>query len=196
MNILLIIVAVALLAGAFYVVSVYNGLQALLTQIEAATQEIGNQLKRQANLIPNLEKSAKAILKQEKSIFEMLTAARKSVNEAVETGSASAIEQAERHIQAILPKLQVVMEDNPEMKSNETVQQFMAELRDTADKVTYARRAVIDLSQQYNQQLVVFPSNIVANVFGFKKQAGLQMPTDGDHLSVSDDETKSPEVSL
>ncbi|MCD8484711.1 LemA family protein [Candidatus Woesebacteria bacterium] len=196
MNTLFIIIVIALLAGAFYVVSVYNGLQALLTQIEAATQEIGNQLKRQANLIPNLEKSAKAILKQEKSIFEMLSEARKSVNQAVETGSASAIEQAEKQIQAVLPKLQVVMEDNPEMKSNETVQQFMAELRDTADKVTYARRAVIDLSQQYNQRLVVFPSNIIANMFGFKKQAGLQMPTDGDHLSVSDDETQSPEVSL
>lgn len=196
MDIGFVIIGVIVIGGAFYVVSVYNGLQALLTQIEAATQEIGNQLKRQASLIPNLEKSAKAILKQEKSIFEMLTAARKSVNEAVESGSASAIEQAEKQIQAILPKLQVIMEDNPEMKSNETVQQFMAELRDTADKVTYSRRAVIDLSQQYNQQLVVFPSNIVAMLFRFEKQAGLAMPSGGDHLSVSAEETKDPEVNL
>lgn len=192
----LIIFGVVLIGGAFYIVSVYNGLQALLTQIEASIQEIGNQLKRQASLIPNLEKSAKAVLKQEKSIFEMLSEARKSVNSAVESGSASAIDKAEKQIQAILPKLQVVMEDNPEMKSNETIQQFMAELRDTSDKVTYSRRAVIDLSQQYNQQLVVFPSNFVAKMFGFKKQAGMAMPQGGDHLTVSEEETADPEVNL
>ena len=196
MDIVLIGVGVIVIGGAFYIVSVYNGMQALLTQIEAATQEIGNQLKRQASLIPNLEKSAKAVLKQEKSIFEMLSAARTSVNAAVESGSASAIEQAEQQIQAILPKLQVVVEDNPELKSNETVQQFMAELRDTADKLMYSRRAVIDLSQQYNQQLVVFPSNLIAGLFRFEKQAGLAMPMSGDHLSVSAKETESPEVNL
>lgn len=196
MDMFFVIIGVVVIGGAFYIVSVYNGLQTLLTQIEAATQEIGNQLKRQASLIPNLEKSAKAVLKQEKSIFEMLTEARKSVNTAVETGSASAIDKAEKQIQAILPKLQVVMEDNPEMKSNETIQQFMAELRDTADKLTYSRRAVIDLSQQYNQRLVVFPSNFVAMMFRFEKQAGLAMPKSGDHLSVSDAEIKDPEVNL
>lgn len=179
-----------------YVVGLYNGLQSLLTQIEAATQEIGNQLKRQASLIPNLESSVKAFMKQEKEVFTLLSQARQSIEKASKSGSASAIEVAEDQLNAVLPRLQVVVEDNPELKSNETVQQFMAELRDTADKLSYSRRAVIDVTQQYNMKLVVFPSNILASLFGFKKQAGLATPNKGAHLEVSEDETKDHKVSL
>lgn len=195
MNALLIIVVIlAVLAG--YAVMVYNGLQTLLTQIEASIQEIGNQLKRQASLIPNLETSVKAFLKQEKDVFTMLTAARKAVDTAAQTGSAAAIDQAEQSLQAVLPKLQILVEDNPELKSNETVQQFMNELRDTADKLTYARRALIDLTQQFNQQLVTFPSNIVAQLFGFQKQSGLATAMSGEHLEVSASEAKDPKINL
>jgi len=191
-----IIILGVLLVAVIYGVSVYNALQTLLTQIEASIQEIGNQLKRQANLIPNLQSSVKAFLKQEKSIFKMLTDARKSVEAAVEDTTGESIEKVERQINQILPKLQVVMEDNPELKSNETIQQFMAELRDTADKLTYARRALIDLTQNYNQKLVTFPSNLVANVFSFKKQKGLATPMSGEHVSVSESETRDVKVDL
>lgn len=192
----LIIIAVLGVGIALWVIGLYNGLQTLLTQIEAAIQEIGNQLKRQASLIPNLQNSVKAYLKQEKEIFGMLTDARKSVTSAAETHSAKDIAEAERQLQAVLPKLQIAIEDNPELKSNETVQQFMAELRDTADKLTYARRAVIDLTQSYNQKLVTFPSNLVANLFGFTKQAGIATAMSGQHVAVSDSEMEDVKVDL
>ena len=192
----LYIVIAAGVVVVIYVVALYNGLQSLLTQIEAATQEIGNQLKRQASLIPNLESSVKAFMKQEKEVFTLLSQARQSVEKASKSGSSAAIDAAQDELNAVLPRLQVVVEDNPELKSNETVQQFMAELRDTADKLSYSRRAVIDLSQQYNMKLVVFPSNIIAGMFGFKKQAGLATPMKGAHLEVSEDETKDHKVSL
>jgi LemA protein len=195
MYVLLAIVGILLAVG-FYVMAVYNSLQTLLTQIEASIQEIGNQLKRQANLIPNLQTSVKAYLKQEKDIFSMLTEARKSVQAAAEKTNAQNLEAVERQLQAILPRLQVVVEDNPELKSNETIQQFMAELRDTADKLTYARRALIDLTQNFNQKLVTFPSNLVANVFGFKKQKGLATPMSGEHVEVSASETGDIKVDL
>ncbi len=195
MSVALIVIAILLVVG-FYVMGVYNSLQTLLTQIEASIQEIGNQLKRQANLIPNLQSSVKAFLKQEKSIFEMLTQARKSVDKAMADTSAKSLEAAEKQIQAVLPKLQVLVEDNPELKSNETIQQFMSELRDTADKLTYARRALIDLTQNFNQKLVTFPSNLVANIFGFKKQKGLVTPLSGEHIEVSASETGDVKVDL
>lgn len=195
MAILLIILGV-LLVAAFYVVGVYNSLQTLLTQIEASIQEIGNQLKRQANLIPNLQTSVKAYLKQEKDIFQMLTDARKSVEQATKKTTAESLEQVEQQLNQVLPRLQVAVEDNPELKSNETVQQFMAELRDTADKLTYARRALIDLTQNYNQKLVTFPSNFVANLFSFKKQKGLVTPMSGEHVEVSAAETQDIKVDL
>jgi len=191
-----IILLIVLVVAGFYIVSVYNSLQTLLTQIEASIQEIGNQLKRQASLIPNLQTSVKAYMKQEKEIFQMLTDARKNVDEAVKTGSAQSISDAESSLQAVIPRLQVAVEDNPELKSNETVQQFMNELRDTADKLTYSRRALIDLTQNYNQMLVTFPSNIIAGIFSFKKQAGLATAMTGSHVEVSMDETKDPKVEL
>ena len=77
-----------------------------------------------------------------------------------------------------------------------TITKFMDELTDTADKLTYARRSVIDLTQSYNEKLVVFPSNVVANLFGFKEEKGLETPLSGEHLSVSQEEMKAPKVDL
>lgn len=189
-------VLVVLAVLAMYGIGIYNALQSLLTEIEAAIQEIGNQLKRQASLIPNLETAAKAYLKQEKEVFGMLTAARQSVAAASTKTSAENLAKVEQQIQEVLPRLQVVVESNPEIKSNETIQQFMAELRDAADKLAYARRAVIDLTQQFNQKLVVFPSNIIAGLFGFRKQTGLATPVSGSHLEVSTAETQDVKVRL
>lgn len=189
----ILIVVLVVLAG--YGIMVYNSFQTLLTQIEAAIQEIGNQLKRQASLIPNLQTSVKAYLKQEKDIFQMLTDARKSVV-AASPNDMRSVEAAEQQLAAVLPRLQVAIEDNPELQSNETVQQFMNELRDTADKLMYSRRAVIDLTQQYNQKLVTVPSNFVAMLFGFKKQSGIATPLTGKHVEVSESETEDVKVDL
>lgn len=192
----LIIIAVIIVAIVLYIISVYNSLQQLKTQIQASIQEIGNQLKRQASLIPNLEASVKGFLKHEKDIFGMLTDARKSVTHAQETGKVKDIDEAISQLQAVVPRLSVAVEDNPELKSNETVTKFMSELTDTADKLMYARRSVIDLSQDYNEKLVMFPSNLVANLFGFKPEKGLSTPSTGAHVEVSEAETKDVKVNL
>lgn len=180
----------------FYVVGVYNSLQTLKTQIKASIQEIGNQLKRQAGLIPNLEVAVKGQLKHEQGIYKMLTEARQSVAKADSSGSAKDIDQAVAKIQNLLPQIQVVVESNPELKANETITKFMDELTDTADKLTYARRSVIDLSQNFNEKLVVFPSNLIAKLFGFTEEKGIVTSTSGAHMEVSSEEEKSPKVSL
>jgi LemA protein len=192
----LIIILVILLAIGFYVMSVYNGLQTLKTQITASIQEIGNQLKRQASLIPNLESSVKSYMKHEKGIFEMLTAARKSVAKAADSGTAKDIDKAIADLQSVVPQMSIAIEDNPELKADQTVTRFMEELTDTADKLTYARRAVIDLSQAFNQKLVTFPSNIVAGLFGFKPEKGLETPLSGSHVAVSNAEMEDVKVNL
>lgn len=181
---------------AIYTVGVYNGFQILKTQITASIQEIGNQLKRQASLIPNLETSVKGYMKHEKGIFKMLTEARKAAEKADKTGKASDIDKAINNIQAMLPKIQILVESNPELKADKTVTKFMDELTDTADKMSYARRTVIDLSQNFNQKLMVFPSNIVAKLFGFTPQKGLATPMSGSHVSVSAKETEDIKVNL
>lgn len=179
-----------------YVVSIYNDLQKLKTQIVASIQEIGNQLKRQASLIPNLQETVKGYLKHEKSIFKMLTDARKAAEKAEKSGNAKDIDAAINQIQSAVPKLSIAVEDNPEMKADKTVTKFMNELTDTADKLMYARRSVIDLSQTYNEKLVVFPSNMVANMFGFKEEKGLATALTGSHVEVSTAEAKDVKVEL
>ena len=191
-----IIPGVILVAIVAYVISVYNTLQRLKTEIEASIQEIGNQLKRQASLIPNLQAAVKGYMKQEKEIFKMLTDARTAAEDAAKSGKASDIEDAINKLNQVMPKINVAVEDNPEIKSDATVTQFMSELRDTADKLMYARRSVIDLSQNYNVKLVTFPSNFVAQMFGFKPEKGLATAMSGSHLSVSESEMSDVKVDL
>lgn len=192
----LLIVGLVALALAGYVISVYNFFQSTKARIKAAIQEIGNQLKRQASLIPNLESSVKGFLKQEKGVFKMLTDARKTVTAAAESGDLDKVEAASQQLQSLIPKLQIAVEDNPELKSDQVVSKLMSELRDTADKLMYARRTVIDLAADYNVRRVTFPSNIVANMFGFEEQKGIDTATEGEHVSVSSAETKDVKVDL
>jgi len=191
----LIILAILIAIG-LYVMGVYNSLQRLKTQIQASIQEIGNQLKRQASLIPNLEASVKSYMSHEKGIFVMLTDARRLVAKAADSGTATDIDQAISKLQAIVPQMSIMVEDNPELKANDTVHKFMSELTDTADKLMYARRTIIDLTQNYNEKLVTFPSSLVASIFGFKPEKGLATPTEGAHVEVSEAETKDVKVSL
>ena len=192
----LTIIILLLLAVAFYLVFVFNTFQRLKTQIVASIQEIGNQLKRQANLIPNLQTAVKGHTGQEQAIYKMLTDARTSVTKAGNSGQAKDVAQAINQVQGLMPQLRVILESNPELKSNETFAKFMNELTDTADKITYANRSVIDLSQAYNEKLVTFPSNLVGKLFNFQKEKGLDTPTTGSHLSVSAQELETPKVDL
>ncbi|HCQ31041.1 TPA: hypothetical protein DIU27_01475 [Candidatus Collierbacteria bacterium] len=191
---LLLLVAAVIIF--FYVVSLYNWFQTALTRITASIQDIGNQLKRQASLIPNLEKSAKGYLKHEKGIYEAIVSARKAVEKASGSKDISKIEAASDAVSSLVPKLQILVESNPEMKGVEVINKLMDELRDTADKLMYARRVVIDLTADFNAKVVTVPSNFVAMIFGFKMQKGLSTPVEGGHLEVSEAETKEPKIDL
>jgi LemA protein len=179
-----------------YAISVFNFLSSARTRIQAAIQEIGNQLKRQVELIPNLETSAKTYLKHEKDIFKLLTDARKSVQDAVKSMDPAQYSRAGDKVSELLSKIQVIVESNPQLKGSDVISRLMDELRDTSDKVMYSRRTLIDLTADYNIKLVTFPSNLVANLFGFKPEAGLSTPASGSHLTVSESELTPPKISL
>jgi len=193
---LLTVLLVIVIGLGLYVLTVYNGLVTNRVRIKAAIQEIGNQLKRQADLIPNLEQSAHAYLKHEKAIFDKLTSARKAVEAAVKSGDLKQMSQADDKVQALVGGLRVILESNPEMKGADVIGQLMEELRDTADKVMYSRRTLIDLTADYNTQLSTFPSNLIDTAFQFTPEAGLETPTGGDFLKVASEETKTPRVKL
>ncbi|PIP57411.1 hypothetical protein COX03_03280 [Candidatus Woesebacteria bacterium CG22_combo_CG10-13_8_21_14_all_39_10] len=179
-----------------WVISVYNFFVSSRTRIKASIQEIGNQLKRQADLIPNLEESVKGYLGHEKGIFEELTNARKAISQASKSGDVGKMADAGKMLSEVLPKIQVVVESNPELKGAEVVTNLMDELRDTSDKVMYARRLLIDLTADFNVKRVTFPSSLVANLFKISEQEGLNAPEKGEHLEVSESDTKTPKVNL
>ena len=186
----------AFFALVIYVIAVYNFLNATKVRIKASIQEIGNQLKRQAELIPNLTDSTKGYMAHEQQVFTKLTDARKSISSAVESGDIEKMLQANEQMMQAMPAIKVVLESNPELKASEVVKDLMNNLTDTSDKVSYARRLLIDLTADYNQRLVMFPSNIIADVFGFKEEAGLKAPTSGQHIEESEKDTVTPEVSI
>ena len=181
------ILLIALVLVVLWVISTYNFFVSSKARVKASIQEIGNQLKRQFDLIPSLENSVKGYLTHEKGILQMLSDARKLV---------AAGKDASKEILEVLPKLQIVVESNPQLKADGVVTRLMDELRDTSDKVMYARRLMIDLTADYNVKRVSVPSNIVANMFGFTELKGLETAETGEHLTVSESEMKSPKVNL
>jgi len=180
----------------FWAISTYNFFVSSKARIKASIQEIGNQLKRQFDLIPNLEESAKAYLMHEKGVFEALTEARKAISGAIKSGDVQKMSDAGSKLSQVLPQIQVVVESNPELKASEVIGKLMDELRDTADKVMYARRLVIDLTADFNVKRVEFPSSLVAGMCKFDELPGLITPEKGEHLEVSESDTKTPKVNL
>lgn len=190
--VLLILLVILIL----WVVTTYNFFVGSKARIKASVQEIGNQLKRQADLIPNLEESTKGYLSHEKGIFEMLTAARTAIASAVDSGDVQKMADAGSQLAQVLPSFRVAVESNPELKASEVVVKLMDELRDTSDKIMYARRLVIDLTADYNVKRATVPSNLIANMFGFVELPGLITPMEGEHVEVSQEDLETPKVKL
>jgi LemA protein len=179
-----------------YLFGFFNKLKTTQVRIKASVQEIGNQLKRQANLIPNLVDSVKGYMTHEKGIFDQLTDARKSIDQAVKTNDPKAMDKSQDLINKVLGSIKVVMESNPEIKASALVSNLMDELRDTADKLMYSRRTLIDLTADFNTAISTIPGLWIAPILGFREEKGLVTPTDTDQLEVSKEETKNPEVKL
>lgn len=180
----------------FYVFLTYNKFVTTKTRIKASVQEIGNQLKRQSSLIPNLVKSVKGYMKHEKQVFDKITEARKAVTAALGSKDTQKMLDASTKLQTAIAPIMAVFESTPELQAAKPTVKLMDELRDTADKLMYARRTLIDLSADYNVMAVTIPSKFIASIFGFKKEPGLKTPVEGEHLEVSAEETKSPKVEL
>lgn len=191
-----IIILGILIVAAVYLWSIYNFFVTAKTRIRASIQEIGNQLKRQADLIPNLTSSVKGYMKHERAVFKDLTEARKAVAAAARSQDAQKLIDASAKMQQALVPIRVVLESTPELQAAKPVAKLMDELRDTADKVMYARRTLIDLTADYNIKRVTFPSVFVAKLFGFEALPGLKTPEGGEFLEVEKGATKTPKVEL
>jgi LemA protein len=158
-------IAIGLLALAvIYLWSLYNGLVGLKARIDEAWSQIDVQLKRRADLIPNLVESVKGYAKHEKGVFEEVTKARTAMMSA-KTPAAKG--EASDMLSSALGRLFAVAENYPTLKANENFLQLQKELSDTEDKVAYSRQYYNSTVMDYNVRIAVFPNNLLASQFGF-----------------------------
>lgn len=161
--IVLAVVAVLVL----WVIMAFNRLVVLRTRVEEAWADIEVQLKRRYNLIPNLVNTVKGYAGHEKEVFEKVTQARAAAMGA--TGMAEKA-QAENMLSSTLKSLFAVAENYPQLKANENFMHLQKELTDTEDKIQYSRRFYNTNVRDFNIKTQVFPSNIIASIFSFKKK--------------------------
>lgn len=159
----LVIVGVLVL----YFISTYNSLIVLKTRIKEALSGIDVQLKRRADLIPNLVETVKGYAKHEKEVFENVTKARSSLIKA-ETLRAKA--EANNQLSEALKSLFAVAEAYPQLQASANFQELQRQLEDTEDKVAYARQFYNANVLEYNTKIKVFPNNLIAKGFGFKEE--------------------------
>lgn len=150
-----------------YVLGTYNRLVILANRIKEAWSGIEVQLKRRADLIPNLVSTVKGYAKHEKSVFENVTKARSQLMSAK---SVKQTQVADNMITSALKTLFAVAEAYPELKANTNFQDLQKELGDTEDKVAYARQFYNSNVLSYNNGIITFPNNFLASVFSFKEK--------------------------
>lgn len=160
--ILVIVVLIAL-----WVVATYNSLVQLRNSVKDQWSQIDVHLKRRADLIPNLVETVKGYAKHEKDTLEAVINAR---NKAVSATNATEEMQANNELTGALTKLFALAESYPELKANTNFMDLQANLKDTEDKISFARQFYNDTVLKYKNKLDVFPSNLVAGIFGFKPE--------------------------
>lgn len=168
MLIAIIVVAVILIL-LFIVIGIYNSLVRGKNQVKNAWAQIDVQLKRRFDLIPNLVETVKGYMQHERNTLEAVTKARTSAQQAV-SGSVAERAKAEGELGMALSRLFAVAEQYPDLKANQNFLALQEELTSTENKISFARQYYNDSVMKYNNQIQMFPSNIVASLTGFKSE--------------------------
>ena len=148
------------------VVIVYNSLVQLRNKKDDQWAQVDVQLKRRADLIPNVVETVKGYAAHEKGTLEDVIKAR---NTFVSATTPEAEMKAAGEMTQALNKLFALSESYPELKANQNFMSLQADLKDTEDKISYARQFFNDTVLTYNNKVDMFPSSIIASMFGFKR---------------------------
>jgi LemA protein len=147
----------------------YNTLQSQDEQIKAAWGEVLNQYQRRADLIPNLVNTVKGFAAQEQAVLVGVTEARaKATQVQVNADDAASLQQfqaAQGELSSALSRLLVVVENYPELKSDQNFRDLQAQLEGTENRITVARNRYIEAVQAYNITVRQFPTNLTAMLF-------------------------------
>lgn len=165
MNQTLLILGGIVVLLVLYIWNLYNSLVRESTEIDEAFGQIDVQLKRRADLIPNLVATVKGYAKHEKTVFTEVTNARSAL---VKAETPAKMAAANDMLTGALKSLFAVAEAYPQLQANQSFVQLQKELSDTEDKVAYARQYYNTQLLEYNLKTKVFPNSLLAGMLGFK----------------------------
>lgn len=183
MTLLIILGIVVILV--FILVGMYNTLVRLRNQVKNAWAQIDVQLKRRYDLIPNLIETVKGYMKHERETLENVTRMRAQAMEA--TGVADKA-KAEGMLSSALGQFKIAVENYPDLKANQNFLALQEELTSTENKISFSRQNYNDQVLFYNNKIEMFPSNVVAGMFGFKSEVFFEVE--------SKEERVAPKVSF
>jgi LemA protein len=169
---LIVVVVILLIIGIWYWAT-YNSLIQLNVRVDEAWSDITVQLKRRADLIPNLIETVKGYATHERTVFEDVTKARAETISAQTPGEASV---AEGHFQSALKSIFAVAEAYPQLQASQNFLRLQADLVDTEDKIQAARRFYNGGVREYNTKIRQFPSNIVAKNLHYASREFFEVP--------------------
>ena len=169
----LIIAIVVVVVVVLLVVATYNGLIRTRNRIDNAQSQIGVQLKRRHDLIPNLVETVKGYATHEKETLERVIAARARATSA--TTPADKL-KAEGEVSSALARLLVVSEAYPDLKANSNFTSLQGELTGTEDRIALSRQTYNDTVTKLNTGIQTFPAVLIAGVMGFKEEPFFETP--------------------
>jgi LemA protein len=158
------VIAVIVISIVGWLIGLYNGLLTSRATVDNQWAQVETQYQRRVDLIPNLVNSVKGAMEQEQKVFGDLADARSKYAGA---GSSNDKAAAAGQLEGALSRLLVIMENYPQLKSNEAVQSLMVELAGTENRVSVERKRYNDSVKNYNLMIAVFPNNLLAGSFGF-----------------------------
>ena len=147
----------------------YNTIQTKDEAVNSAASQIKTQLQRRADLIPNLVETVKGVARQESTIYIGVTEARSRLASAVQSGTLQEMGTANQELTSALSRLLVVVENYPELKSNQNFLQLQDQLEGTENRISVARQDYNKTVEDFNAYIRRFPYNLTAKVFGMGK---------------------------
>lgn len=163
-TLLAVLIVIILLSG-FGLVLFFNKTIKLRNLARNAWAQIDVQLKRRADLIPNLVETVKGYAAHEKETFELVTRARA---EALQAQSVEDRQQAENALSGALKSLFAVAEAYPELKASDNFAKLQQDLAETENKIAYSRQFYNDTTMKFNTKIETFPGNVVGGIMGFQ----------------------------
>lgn len=179
--IVVIIIIIAIIGPLF---GSYNNLVTLEEDVDSSWAQVENQLKRRADLIPNLVNTVSGYASHEEEVLTQITEARSGYTNA---NTPEEYAEAEQQFNSAMRSLNIVVENYPDLKANQNFLELQAELSGTENRISTERMRYNDSVRSFNTTIRRFPTNIVAGVFNFEQRQ---------YFEINAEDAEVPEVNF